>query len=844
MLRASIHRGRGVSLGAGYLGLCLWAGAARAAPPEDPPVFLDRAPFHDLSISAGRFQRGCTGYRLAAGGMVAYPPGARRLTTVLTCSAPVDYEMPREEDNGREIAPWCANAAGLYASSTYPDRRRLLFSADGRTNWTTLWTFTKNIETMHVTQSGKLLAWIGDAPGPYSVQQSRDNGQTWLPCLELNAYGFPIGFLTNYASRPWTWAFHQAPHGTIIAGTYPYPSTTNQLWRSVDDGNSWQKVYELPPNAITHFHSICYHAGTDTWVADTGDGLWHWQTKLSVDDGRQWFDWQFPNVSPTGQVTRFRDMGHPTRLLVGSDGHLRAGWVDLTNWHVGTYALNQMEFQNAYFFDLFRHQGLWYGCHPDAAQPYQHSMLLTVSPDLEHWVPYARCPDRSVIKISGCVGFVGGKLHFLIHRDDYTRGHLCVSPARVAQRPGVMLSPASTNLLPAGLSTCDTLEGWSTVQNPNLLEVDPNNPLIPGARGSIHFRKSAMFPLQMAGIMQSVGTPLTVGRRYILHAWVKGAARGVRIYFSSNSYTSADYGLREDGWTEIWSGILNPYASYGNCAIIGALCRDVDHSVELWVGGLELLELPATNGWTPGESTSAPEQLDQVLTLGNEFTHIFSINLLSTTKELSAETSGLQYLRTYWAEDPNSGDDYVELAYNTVWERFELESYVNGQPTYVPASTLIRFLQRTAVAKFAVRYRSGELRLSISDGVATEHVPWPLIHTGTPLAGPDRCIRTGRHDGAGVLPCVLFDDFVYHEYMSDAAIDEVFALSTTSKYNLPGDCDGDNDVDIADFNEFESCLTGPGGELGPYCDCHDLDGDADVDLSDFVELQLSFGMSR
>ena len=57
---------------------------------------------------------------------------------------------------------------------------------------------------------------------------------------------------------------------------------------------------------------------------------------------------------------------------------------------------------------------------------------------------------------------------------------------------------------------------------------------------------------------------------------------------------------------------------------------------------------------------------------------------------------------------------------------------------------------------------------------------------------------------------------------------------------LPGNCDGDNDVDIADFEALAPCLLGPGNGLGPDCDCFDLDKDGSVSLTDFAVFQCHF----
>lgn len=57
---------------------------------------------------------------------------------------------------------------------------------------------------------------------------------------------------------------------------------------------------------------------------------------------------------------------------------------------------------------------------------------------------------------------------------------------------------------------------------------------------------------------------------------------------------------------------------------------------------------------------------------------------------------------------------------------------------------------------------------------------------------------------------------------------------------IPGDCDGDGDVDLDDYANMEVCLLGPAGNSGSGCVCLDVDADNDVDLADFAELQASF----
>ncbi len=58
--------------------------------------------------------------------------------------------------------------------------------------------------------------------------------------------------------------------------------------------------------------------------------------------------------------------------------------------------------------------------------------------------------------------------------------------------------------------------------------------------------------------------------------------------------------------------------------------------------------------------------------------------------------------------------------------------------------------------------------------------------------------------------------------------------------SIPGNCDGDNDVDLDDYADFEACLAGPDAGLGTGCECFDFDGDEDNDLKDFARFQVNF----
>jgi hypothetical protein len=67
---------------------------------------------------------------------------------------------------------------------------------------------------------------------------------------------------------------------------------------------------------------------------------------------------------------------------------------------------------------------------------------------------------------------------------------------------------------------------------------------------------------------------------------------------------------------------------------------------------------------------------------------------------------------------------------------------------------------------------------------------------------------------------------------------------TAPAKGVPGDLDGDGDVDLADFAVLAQCFGGslqpPAGSCPPGADA-DLDGDGDVDTSDFAIMAQNFG---
>ncbi len=89
----------------------------------------------------------------------------------------------------------------------------------------------------------------------------------------------------------------------------------------------------------------------------------------------------------------------------------------------------------------------------------------------------------------------------------------------------------------------------------------------------------------------------------------------------------------------------------------------------------------------------------------------------------------------------------------------------------------------------------------------------------------------------GELPNETWLEVELTEHTRDATTDHAAVPFTNYVYTLflPGNCDGDGDVDLDDYEYFAACIDGPAATVGSECQCADLDGDGDVDLGDFAE---------
>jgi len=114
----------------------------------------------------------------------------------------------------------------------------------------------------------------------------------------------------------------------------------------------------------------------------------------------------------------------------------------------------------------------------------------------------------------------------------------------------------------------------------------------------------------------------------------------------------------------------------------------------------------------------------------------------------------------------------------------------------------------------------------------------------------------GPYEFVGESAVPIFHDLLLrtgqtYYYVVQAVGDDCVLSATSAEaagtVPIPGDFDGDGDVDLSDFTQFQLCFGGstnpPAATCPPGVDA-DLDGDGDVDLADFLIFQQNFTGSQ
>ncbi len=670
-----------------------------------------------------------------------------RTRTVAVCSNSDGVMRTAESQDQVPLNVFCSNSSYIFGCND--TNQRVYRSVDGDT-WTILQTNIKSC-SMFVTLTGRLLQWHsagvinyrGITKTWYNIWYSDDNGDTWTPAHEAD------GTTPYYFGGPvWQWGVCENANGTICAAEYGsalyYPAYIN---RSVDNGATWAVVHTQDPTTISHYHALAYHAGTGKWLCNTGDNADKQYLLVSTDDGNNWSNYIEGKQDNYYQVTKYFDYGDPTKMLCGSDQFGEVFVFDLNEWPMSPIITNWENQVGSASSNLsvliFKYDNVYYACQWDSRNSGTRQAVVSVSTDLIHWTVYYRIANTAIAGLRNFAGFKNGKLHL----SDGTH-HFVMSPAVVSNKTGVVLEPATTNLL--NTTALSSLEGPSNIskwyrQSTTLSEIT-NSDSIDGDY-CLHFARRGTSGGQ--NFLASQEFTVENDKWYIARVWLKGQVGRVRVYLSGcASNNMGSYIIGKDKWTEV---MTYPVLSTSNSITLGITgeTRRSDNFGEIYADGLQLEELPYTS-WQVGGTVRAKGQLDYTVFLNNNWTDVITFLPHIDTYKMTNYTGNL-YIRTYRIDDSN----YAEIYYKPSDKKFYLEVTGTGGGATV-ASSAMNFI-RDATIRISVSRSNGNLYLSVANGAPYEDLAAVLDNT---IGITGRVIlRSGNINGDYLMPMTLVEEY-------------------------------------------------------------------------------------
>ena len=774
-----------------------------------------------------QFRRASTAYFGSRLDMREYGSDTPVWQTVVASTLSDGVYAHGEALNGADLYPFCRNSRYMFG---YGDDERIYRTTDG-TTWESLGAYPATM-ILALSDDALVRTWVR-SDGRLAVARSPDDGQSWQASHWADT-GEEFAWLTPEAFLHLTgWGFHQAGNGTIVMVEYK-PIGGRYIYRSGDSGRTWS-VVDDNGGMVKHYHAVGKQEQLNRWVAVTGDGSTQQKLVVSDDDALTWSDYTFPGERRL-QPIYLMDYGHPTRLLFGSDTDWQVGWVDvsdgpdakkiasvITNWN---HALSR-----DFCSQIFRHNGVYYASTWDY-QPAPRNVVISISEDLEHWAIYHRFTADEV-GVYGFAGEAGGKLHLKVHTGSAYK-HMVISPARVALRDGLIVSPGATNLFTnSSLSSAETTDGW--------INASQEIPAGSGLKGLFqstsdtahHGTTSLHYARSDGGAMTllSPSIPFEPGRTYQARFWIKGLGDRAMVGWSQNGVAVGDWlalGLPQDEWREMITQPWTPVVGANDLRVLISLFSTTDYSCTAYIDSLQVEEAPSTH-WQLGGTPRAETALEAVVLPTNGWTNVFTIEPDSFSEYLVQ--TGELHIKTYWLRP----DTYAELVFDPGDLRFKLWPTVNGI-TLEPIATSPQHFQRRAQVRLGVRCDDQHVGLSISNGQPIESA---TAQSAIGLTSGRLSIRCDSELHKS-LPFALFNDVMYDGYVADSLLADAMNDVTTPCF---ADANRDSKLDLVDLSMFTSCMYGPEADfnLGHACLLDDDDDGHDVDLADFAAFQRNFG---
>jgi len=164
-----------------------------------------------------------------------------------------------------------------------PDRRGLYKSDDYGDTWQEVYVFDKEIQGMHFTKKGSMLVSVSTDRWAYKgdgqLFRSQDGGKSFEHVLD-----FESGVATS-------WNMASDDEGYVYASEYGYkrlPDNSRRIYRSKDDGWSWEIIYSPEEQDQYHNHIIIIDNKNPNIIYQSVGDFHNASIIKSTDRGKTW----------------------------------------------------------------------------------------------------------------------------------------------------------------------------------------------------------------------------------------------------------------------------------------------------------------------------------------------------------------------------------------------------------------------------------------------------------------------------------------------------------------------------------------------------------------------------
>jgi hypothetical protein len=483
-----------------------------------------------------------------------------------------------------------------------------------------------------------------------------------------------------------------AEYGSADGGSGTDTEDANIVWRSADDGATWEAVFDQRDEdwcEFRHIHHIWHHAATGTVGIFTGD-QYNRIVIVSRDYGETWEALTTRYDTWIQPVTSL-DVGDPTRILCGADGTAQICVLDvLTGDHHSVYQGHSREdAQTQYTFGMhessagtiYAFQWTTYSDSPDS----RPSIVAASSMDGPWAVVADFATTEGGIQTSA---EVDGTLFAILKAQDGSYTRLSWPDVSVSTRHGVLLDHGAANLLGADISngTEDRLEGtieygWAPKNDTNPMTVQGgiDAPGLPGVK-CFAFTNAGGTPWAAADanarVLQNDGkaTGLSASTDYQLSFLARADGP---ISLRANTVAGPDSGEAskasfwlDENWRRIELPVITTAAADETERRVVIFVSDGPVSRTIYVTHLQCTEGIAPT-WSLGGAGARAHAIYEadVRMPTNGWTHAMAVTPLVSGHAVRGLSTGEKYyLGRYYGSDETN--DYAEL----YWEPSSADS--------------------------------------------------------------------------------------------------------------------------------------------------------------------------